>query len=136
MADVIKLARELGKAIQEDAAYQQYNAARLKADDDKELQDMIGQFNLKRMDMSQAMSGETEPDQEKLEQLDGELKKLYNTVMAHPAMEDVSDAKNGMDALMQFVNQILTASVNGEDPYLVEKASSCGGGCSSCGGCH
>ena len=136
MTEVIKLARELGKAIQANESYKLYNEARVRADSDKALQELIGEFNLKRMDLSNAMSGETEPDQAKIEALDSELKRLYNSVMSHPMMEQVNDAKQGMDTMVSFVNQILVASVNGDDPDSVEQASSCGGSCSSCSGCH
>ena len=44
-------------------------------------------------------------------------------------------AKQEVDAAMRFVNQILAAAVNGEDPDTVTEES-CGGDCASCGGCH
>ncbi len=133
--DVIKLTRELGKAIQEDDGYKLFAAAKEKADNDAELQDLIGKFNLKRMDLSSAVTA-SEPDQAKLEQLDKELKELYDTVMSNPTMIEFNATKQAVDSMMSFINQILTASVNGEDPFLVEEAHDCGGNCGSCGGCH
>ncbi|WP_312642428.1 YlbF family regulator [Hydrogenoanaerobacterium sp.] len=134
--DVIQLTRELGKAIQEDDGYKLFTAAKDKADNDTELQDLIGKFNLKRMDMSNAVSSQ-DPDQEKLEALDKELKELYDTVMKNPTMIEFNATKKAVDSMMSFINQILTASVNGEDPFTVEEASEgCSGSCGSCGGCH
>lgn len=133
--DVIQMTRELGKAIQEDDCYKLFNVAKEKADNDQELQDMIGKFNLKRLDMSNAVSA-SEPDQAKLEILDKELKELYDAVMKKPAMLEFNATKQAVDQMMSFINQILTASINGDDPFTVEEASNCGGNCGSCGGCH
>lgn len=133
--DVITLARELGKAIQEDERYKLFNDVKNKADNDAELQDLIGQFNLKRLALSNAVNSET-PDQAKLEELDKELKALYDTVMSNPNMAAFNDSKKAVDDFMAFVNQILTASINGEDPMAVEQNDDCGGNCGSCGGCH
>ena len=47
--DVIELARELGKAIQQDERFLAMQIARQNSDNDDELQQLIGEFNLKRM---------------------------------------------------------------------------------------
>ena len=46
--DAIKAARELGKAIQNDERYKAYIEAKKANDADDELQQLIGEFNLKR----------------------------------------------------------------------------------------
>ena len=48
---VIEMARELGKALQEDERYKKYQEAKIKNDKDVELQNMIGDFNVKRMQL-------------------------------------------------------------------------------------
>ncbi|MEF9853268.1 MAG: YlbF family regulator [Hydrogenoanaerobacterium sp.] len=133
--DVITLARELGAAIQNDERYVHFNDVKTAADNDKELQDMIGNFNLKRLALSNAVSDEA-PDQTKLEELDRELKALYDTVMGNTSMIAFNESKKDVDEMMGFVNQILTASINGDDPMTVEQADACSGSCDSCGGCH
>ena len=47
--DMIELARELGRKLQNDERYLAFEAARVASDEDQELQDLIGEFNLKRM---------------------------------------------------------------------------------------
>ena len=47
--DVIELTRELGKAIQQDERFLAMQIARQNSDNDDELQQLIGEFNLKRM---------------------------------------------------------------------------------------
>ena len=46
--DAIQAVRELGKAIQEDERYIEYAKAKKANDEDTELQNLIGEFNLIR----------------------------------------------------------------------------------------
>lgn len=64
--DIIEMARELGKAIQEDDRYLALRLATQSNDEDQALQDMIGEFNLKRVSLNQEVQ-KPEKDQEKNE---------------------------------------------------------------------
>lgn len=133
--DMIEKAREFGKAIAQDERVIRYNLARQKSDEDLELQEMIGQFNLKRIELN-AQLGKAEKDDEKIASLDKGIKALYEQIMQNDCMKAYNAAKQEVDAAMRFVNQILAAAVNGEDPDTVTEDTSCGGDCASCGGCH
>lgn len=134
--NTIDMARELGKAIQMDERYARYHAAREKNDQDEALQKMIGDFNLKRMDLNAEMQKE-ERDSEKLTKLDGEIKELYSDIMKNENMNAYNDAKTEMDDLLSQINIIITMSANGEDPMTCStEQSGCSGSCSTCGGCH
>jgi len=50
--DVIEIARQLGKAIQEDERYSDYMLAKEKNDADEALQALIGEFNLIRQNLA------------------------------------------------------------------------------------
>ena len=133
--DIITRARELGKAIQQDARYERIEAAKRANDADEALQELIVKFNLKRSDLTNAMAEENK-DTEKLTALDKELKELYQEVMSNPNMAKFNAAKTEVDAMMNFISEILYGSVNGEDPDTIEMHTGCGGNCGSCGGCH
>ena len=66
--DVIATARELGKAIQQDERFIRMMAAQQTNDDDEQLQKLIGDFNLKRVDLNSEVS-KAERDQEKVARL-------------------------------------------------------------------
>lgn len=132
--DVIGIARELGKAIQQDDRYEAYMLATKNNDADKTLQDMIEKFNMLRVDINREVS-KAEKDQDKLSRLDAEFKDLYKRIMETPNMIAYNAAKGELDALIQFVNQIVLGSANGQDPDSIEQASGCSGSCGSCGGC-
>lgn len=134
--DTIKIARELGKAIQQDESFLKLVLAQQANDEDAELQKLIGDFNLKRVDLNTEISKD-DKDQDKITSLNDELRELYAKVMGNANMNAYNDAKGKVDELVEFVMQILRGSVNGEDPETIEKqAAGCSGGCDSCSGCH
>ncbi len=133
--DIIEMTRELGKAIQQDDRYLNMQLAAQNCEDDAQLQDLIGDFNLKRLAINNETSGEN-TDEEKLRQLNDEMRRLYAQIMKNPNMTAYNMAREAMDALMQRVTAIITKSVEGEDPATADYEESCTGSCATCGGCH
>ena len=133
--DIIEMTRELGKAIQQDDRYLNMQLAAQNCEDDAQLQDLIGDFNLKRLAINNETSGDN-TDEEKLRQLNDEMRRLYAQIMKNPNMTAYNMAREAMDALMQRVTAIITKSVEGEDPATADYEESCTGSCATCGGCH
>lgn len=134
--DIISLAREIGKEIQKDERYLNMQIAQQNADSDQELQNLIGEFNLKRMAINNEAHKEIQ-DQEKMQALNQELRSAYAQIMQNPNMIAYNKAKDELDTLLKRVNAIITQSAQGEDPETTDyEESSCGGNCASCGGCH
>ncbi|MBQ2799433.1 MAG: YlbF family regulator [Ruminiclostridium sp.] len=134
--DAITAARELGKAIQADERYIAYTAAKTANDNDEELQNLIGEFNLKRQQLGLEMSkGADEKDEAKIEEANKEMQRLYALIMQNEHMADFTMAKQGMDKLVNDINAIIGMCCDGEDPDTCE-ISSCTGSCATCGGCH
>lgn len=133
--DVIAMARELGKAIQQDETYLRMALLQQRNDADTELQGMMSDFSLKRMELNTELA-KPDKDQERIRQINDDIRSLYSDIMQNPNMIEYNAAKAELDAKMDFVLQILRGSINGEDPDLIERRAS-GGGCSSggCGGC-
>ena len=135
--DVIKLTRELGAAIQQDEKYLAFVAARKANDDDKELNALIGKLNLVQMNYKNESEKDT-PDNAKLESLDEEFRKLYGEIMLNSNMRKFEEAKQNVDDMMNYLIQILSLCVNGEDPATCEpqnEEGGCTGSCGTCGGC-
>ena len=133
--DVIEMTRQLGKAIQQDERFIRYAKARLANDNDTDLQNLIGQFNIKRMELEKAVSSE-EKDEEKVKTLNEELREIYGEVMASPAMVEYNTAKAMLDQMVNEVNTIISKCLDGEDPETCEAHDACTGSCATCGGCH
>ena len=102
--DVIKMARELGKLIQQDQRYDAYQSAKEKNDKDEELQRLIGDFNNKRLELNMEMS-KTDKNDDRLKELDGVIKNLYGEIMVNPSMAEFNKAKNAMDLSLIHISE-------------------------------
>ena len=125
--ELVEKARELGVAIQDTDEFTAFIVAKTAADKSEKLQDKLGQFNLKKLDLNRAIIAE-EKDNE-------EVKNLYEAIVSDPLMIAYSTTKDELDNTVRFIMQIIQGSANGDNPYEIEEQS-CGGDCSACGGCH
>ena len=131
--DVITMARELGKALQQEETFINWQNAQRTADADTELQQLIGEFNLKRMIINDE-AGKQDRDQEKLTKANKEMREVYFKIMSNDNMIAYNDAKSAFDAVLNRVNAIIQQSAQGADPDTAD-AADCTGSCSTCGGC-
>ncbi len=133
--DIIKAARELGKAIQQDERYLAFYAAKEANDKDEGLQKLIGEFNLIKMQVDEEMLKD-ERDNDKIKELNAQIRKVYSEIMVNENMQEYNNAKNGIDEVITRMNAIIDLCIAGEDPDTCEPAEGCTGSCSSCSGCH
>jgi len=133
MDNVINAARSLGKIIQADERYLRYMVAKQQNDEDTELQEKIAVFQDLRGALGERMKGENQ-DQKEIDDLNRQMRAAYGEIFQNENMNLFTKAKNEMDGLLNFVQQILSGASNGEDPDMVEyQVSGCGGG--DCGSC-
>ena len=90
--DIIEKARELGKLIQQEETYIKLHEAEKKADADTELQNLIGEFNLKRISINNEAS-KAEKDQDKMQALNQEMRAVYAKIMQNENMLAYNEAK-------------------------------------------
>lgn len=132
--DIIEMTRELGKALQQDDRYIAYNLAKQVNDDDAELQADIKKFEELRIEITTEMT-KSDKDGDKLQQLDAQVKEVYEKVMANKNMQVFMAAQTALEALVNNMNQIISLCANGENPETCQPSSGCGGSCATCGGC-
>lgn len=133
--DIIEMTRKLGVAIQQEEIFKNYIKAKAANDNDVELQDMIGQFNVIRMQLDQALSAD-EKDGDKVKELNGQLKDTYTAIMGRESMMNYNIAKGELDVLVNQINAVIEHTLDGDDPMTCDIASNCTGSCSTCSGCH
>ena len=123
--DIMKLTRELGRALQQDQTYINMSVAEQQCNEDEALQNAIGEFNLKRMAINNEAAKEDRSE-------------IYGRVMQNEHMAAYQAAKNEFDALMQRVTGVLSMCAEGQDPDGCDPdACGCTGSCATCGGgCH
>ncbi len=137
--DVIEVTRQLGAAIQADDRYLTFMEAKKAADNDANVQLMLSQIEAIRTQYQNEAS-KPAPDQASLQALDQSFQTLYQQVMANETMQAANAAGQEIDSMMNYIMQILSLCVNGEDPATCEpkaqEGCGCeGGDCGSCGGC-
>lgn len=135
MDTLIELAKELGFEIQNDERFVKLELARQASDDDKNLQDLIGEFNLKRIALSNEMAKEDDQDKEKVQKLDDEVRQVYTVLMQNQNMRAYQQAKQELDQAVNAIINIVSMSAQGQDPDSYDEAG-CSGSCSSCAGCN
>ena len=132
--DIIEQTRELGKLIQQETSYIKLKAAEKDADADQELQNLIQEFNLKRLSINNETQ-KAEKDQETIKELNDEMQKVYADIMSNKNMIDYNNAKQEFDQIITRVMTILQNCAQGEDPETTDYTPSCSGSCATCGGC-
>ena len=134
--DIIKMAREMGAAIQQEQEYLDLCAAKLANDQDESLQKMIEEFNA-LMHKGEMMAAEENAD---IDEISNQIQDGYDAIMSNPNMVRYNQCKDKIDNMMQTVVAILAGAVNGEDPMTFDphahEEHHCGGDCSGCSGCH
>ena len=136
MADVIKLARELGAALQADERYEALMQARKVNDEDEALQNLIGEFNMIMLKAQQEAEKE-DKDEAKMQKYNEQYVAAYQKIMANENMVAYQAAQSELEAVVNTVNGIIAMSLNGEDPMTCDPdAQNCTHDCSTCGGCH
>jgi len=131
--DVVELTRNLGAAIQEDERYLAYVAAQKAIMEDAEMQ----KYNDRIEELRQKYSEESmkpSPDKLVLENLDQTFQRTYSEMMQSDIMTKFAETRNELDKMMNYLIQILSMSVNGEDPKTCEPNMAPEGGCPGCGG--
>lgn len=137
MEKILEMAKDLGYTLQEDARFLKAKAAQEAADADEALQQMIGEFNLKRMAINtETAKDDAEKDNEKLVTLNRELREVYAQIMANEHMQAYNEAKTALDKLTRGMMAILNMAAQGLDPDTYEESEGCSGNCGSCSGCH
>lgn len=133
--DIIEKARELGRLIQQEESYIALQKAQADADADMDLQNLIGDFNMKRMSINNEAS-KKDKDSDKLALLNSQMREDYSKIMSNKNMIAYNEAKDAFDVIANRVLAIVQQSAEGADPETADySTSSCSGSCSTCGGC-
>ncbi len=133
--DIINEFKLLAVKLQQDDRVVYLDQVKKKMDMDKELQDLIGKFNLAQYNY-RIEAVKEDKDEAKLEEMNKELIAVYSDIMANEFMIEYNECKTEVDKLTQHIQAIITSALNGGNPMLVElPEGGCSGSCASCSGC-
>ncbi len=135
--DAITMFKQAALQLQKEQAYTNFIEKCEKNDNDESLQELIGQFNLLRVDLNAQLMKQEGKDQEKITELNKKVSDVYAEIMSNKSMADYNEAKKEFESVVNYVNAIITTASNGGDPESVTGApdAGCAGSCSSCAGC-
>lgn len=127
--EIIEKAKELGALLKDSDLVKEYAAAKAAYDNDCEMREMLGQFNLHKMSISM-ISQQENPDEERIAEHEEKLGEVYNKIMESPLMVDFQEKSRRVETIIGNINSIINMYVTGEPA-----SSGCTGSCSSCSGC-
>lgn len=128
--DILEMAKELGKAIENSKEFENLrNAEQIQANDEK-AQALIGEYNLKRMNIMKKAQAEN-LTQEDFDKIQTEMADEFDKLMQYDVIKNFIDAKEAFDSMYVQVQNIIDFYANGE-----KQVGGCSGNCSSCGGCN
>ena len=136
MDHLLAMAIDLAVQLQADPRCEAVKAAAAAADADEALQNMISEFNLKRIAINNEESKPAEEQSaEKLRELNTELRSIYASVMANEHMVAYQNAQGELETLVNKMHLAINLAAQGQDPNQAAQEG-CTGNCGTCGGCH
>ena len=120
--DCIDLFKRAAMALQTDPRYVILDQARKANDKDEELQNLIGEFNLARMDLNNEI-GKNERDDARIAELNEKVNSLYGQIMGNEGMVAYNEAKRECENLVNYIDAIINTAMNGGDPMTVQEPS-------------
>lgn len=123
---IIEKAHELGEMIKSSGEKTALDEVEERQGRDDEAQKLLGEFNLKRMNLARQLHDGKITQEEAVRQNTESFNEL---VAKSPVIAEYVEAKKAFDALVSEINGVLNYYITGQEP-------GCTHDCSTCGGCH
>ena len=107
--DCIDLFKRAAVALQTDPRYLALDQARKANDNDENLQNLIGEFNLARMDLNNEI-GKSERDDARITELNEKVNNLYGQIMGDEGMTAYNEAKRECENLVNYIDAIINTA--------------------------
>lgn len=128
---IIEKAQELGELICESEIRRAAVEAADKMNNDETAVALLASYNEKRRAETEKLRAK-EPSKEELEAFRTLMQDEFEKIMKNDLIASYVAANKELDSLVEQVNAVLAYYISGGE----EAEHSCGGNCSSCGGCH
>ena len=129
MSNVMDKAHELGKEFLQDERFINFEKLRAKYEENKEIQAIAAEFNLKKLAYDNEMRDKAEETRQAAEKRE-QAQELYEKLMSFPVTGEYLNAKDDVEELLGSVYATINFYVAGQEPH-----SGCGGQCGGCSGC-
>ncbi len=126
--EILDIAVMLGEAIKNDDRMIRLNTAKDAYDKDVDLNKAMMEYDVQQKALRYEYE-KAEKDMELIGKIQAKIDELYKEITANDVFNELDAAQADVNALMNEVNQTITATITGVDP-------SCTHDCSTCHGCH
>ena len=133
--DMIAMAREIGRAIQQDERYIRATEGANNVNSSEKLAKMVNEFNDMRNQIEFLAAQGADANNEEVMALDEKMRTLYDDINSEPVMMEYTAARMEFETFVNHIIKIITGAANGENPDEIEM-DTCGGSCDHCSGCH
>lgn len=123
---ILEKANELGQMIKDSAEMKALNEAEEAQSHDDEAQQLIADFNIKRMNLAKKLQEETLTQEEAVKQNNEAFNEM---VEKSETIKKYVEAKKNFDKLVNGVNSTINL-------YIMGEQGGCTHDCHTCGGCH
>ncbi|MCQ2428987.1 MAG: YlbF family regulator [Clostridia bacterium] len=127
--NVFEMAMVLGKALKKDPRMVRMDAAKEAYEKDPELMTLMSEYEVQQKAAENVATGE-DFDPQMIQLIQDRIDELYRQITEHPTYQELAEAQEAVNALMEAVNNTITYAITGEVP------SNCTHDCSTCSGCH
>ncbi|MBE7056971.1 MAG: YlbF family regulator [Ruminococcaceae bacterium] len=128
--DYVEAATRLGEAIAESKQFTEWRDSEKAVLADEKSQTLMKEFRDLQTEMVK-ISGKEDVTQADLEAARDALLAKQNELTDYEVTQKYFEARQNFEVMMKTVNEIIQFNIDGQ-----LNGSSCGGDCSSCGGCH
>ncbi len=125
--NIIEKAHELGQMIKECPEMLEMRRCEEAQANDNEAQELLKEFNLKRMNLIRDMQSEKITREEAAKANTDAFNEMLEK---SKVMKDYVEAKKSFDAVVNEINGVINFYITGQEP------GGCTHNCSTCGGCH
>ena len=123
---IIEKAHELGKMIEASEEMKALKEAEKVQAEDDEAQQLVADFNIKRMDLARKIQGGKITEEEAIKKNNEAFSEM---VEKSESIKNYVAAKENFDKMVTGINNVINIYITGEQ-------GGCTHNCSTCGGCH
>ncbi len=123
---IIEKAHEIGKMIKECPEMKALTAAEKAQSEDEAAQELINEFNLKRMNLAKDLQEEKISQEDAVKQNNEAFNEM---VEKSETIKNYVEAKKAFDKIINGVNSVINI-------YIMGEQGGCTHDCHTCGGCH
>lgn len=123
---IIEKAHELGEMIKASKEMEALNAAEKAQQEDSDAQELIADFNIKRLNLAREIQSGKLSEEEAIKKNNDAFSEM---VEKSESIKNYVEAKGKFDELVNSVNKVINV-------YIMGEQQGCTHDCSTCGGCH